>query len=130
MRAKNCPEKAWKKGFCKEHFYEYERIMDRRRAREDWRQVASGWDEFRRNYLSTINPRCACPDHVKLPYWQRPIATDLDHINGHHRGCAHAMMAEHIRPMAHACHSKRTNATQTTGWARNESKEPRCSVTM
>ena len=57
-------------------------------------------------------------DCLKLPLWQRPEATEVDHKDGlgplGPRGHDHG----NLRAMTHDHHSKRTAADQPGGWNR------------
>lgn len=116
MRHIPCPNKAGRRsGRCDEHEREYQRRVDRKRGTGAQRGSTPQWQAFATVYLQQ-HPRCMCDGCKALPYWQREVATDIDHIDGTGRNGPRAYDPANLRPMSHAHHSVRTAQDQPGGW--------------
>lgn len=107
---------------CLPHHLEYRRMIDRRRVRTRSQRGSQEWDDFASRYLKE-HGRCECEDCIRMPYGLRPIATEIDHIDGCGRGGARAFDPTNLRAMAHACHSRWT-ARMQGGWSRAKGEQP------
>ena len=120
IRFPPCPNKAGhRSGRCDEHERAYQRPFDRERGSGGQRGWSKQWATFRKQYL-LLHPRCECTVCIAKPYWARPIATDIDHIDGTGRGGARAYDVTNLRAMSHEHHSQRTARDQPGGWARRD----------
>lgn len=63
-----------------------------------------------------MHPRCECDQCLLQPKWNRPVATDVDHIDGCGRNGARAFDPTNLRAMSHSHHSERTAKDQPGGW--------------
>ncbi len=100
---------------CVDHELEYQRSVDAKRPSSYARGATNEWRAFASMYLRA-NPRCMCDVCKALPYWQRDIATDVDHIDGTGRNGPRAYDLTNLRAMSHSHHSQRTARDQPGGW--------------
>lgn len=110
-----CAEKQYRGGRCKKHYLEMRRASDVKRGSGGARGWTSDWSTFRQEYL-LHHPRCECATHMAMPYWARPIATDINHLHGRSRLSPDATDPSHCQALAHECHSKYTAFMQPGGW--------------
>lgn len=113
---KSCPNKAGVNSTrCDSCRLIQARKYDRRRRNGYARGSTSKWQRFRIEYLA-CNPRCMCDTCMLQPYWARPLATDIDHIDGTGRDGPRAYDLSNLRAMSHEHHSQRTAKDQPGGW--------------
>lgn len=111
-----CPNKANAKSTrCDSCYLAKQREYDGRRRKSSARGNTGAWQAFRKQYLIE-HPRCECTPCMLQPYWARPIATDIDHIDGSGREGKRAYDVTNLRAMSHSHHSKRTAVDQPGGW--------------
>lgn len=91
------------------------REAERQRGSAFQRGYDSAWRRTRKAYLRT-HPHCECDDCAALPVHLRPIATDVDHIDGLGPKGPRGHDPSNLRAMAHAHHSSRTARDQPGGW--------------
>lgn len=113
-----CRGRAERGAYCGGCFTQRRRRSDQARYQQRERGAVAGWRGFRSSYL-LLHPRCECDEHLSLPEWQRPVATDLNHLEGHSRTCPHALDPQYIQALSHACHSRYTAKNQPGGWHRD-----------
>jgi 5-methylcytosine-specific restriction protein A len=94
---------------------ECKREADGQRGTAAQRGYDSTWARTRATYLRD-HPMCECGDCEVLPYAQRPLATDVDHIDGRGPKGPRGHDPANLRSMAHAHHSRRTALDQPGGW--------------
>jgi len=101
-------------GQCADCLSETRRETDRRRPNGYQRGYTTEWAAFRKTYLED-HVLCESAECRELPVWNRTEATDVDHLNGHSRLCAHKYDTRHCQALCHACHSHKT-ATEDGGF--------------
>lgn len=116
-KLRRCPNRAVRNGLCKDCDDESEREYDARRPNATARGYDARWRETRRQYLAT-HIYCESDDCMQLPEWRRPVAMDVDHIDGLGPKGLRGHDPDNLRAMCHSCHSKRTAADQPGGWNR------------
>lgn len=104
-----CPHRATKGAKCLTCFVAESRERDRNRPSGGRRGYTKRWAAFRKNYLLQ-HPRCESETCLQLPEWQRPVATDIDHIDGCGRTGERAYDAANLQALCHSCHSRKTVA--------------------
>jgi 5-methylcytosine-specific restriction protein A len=114
---RRCPNRATNRGLCDDCGAERRRAYDARRPNANARGYTRTWRVTRADYLSE-HPWCECDEHAVLPEWQRPAATDVDHIDGLGPAGPRGHDWDNLRSMTHECHSKRTARDQAGGWAK------------
>lgn len=82
------------------------------------RGYGSRWQAIRKRYLAA-HPHCECEDCLRLPFEQRPPATDVDHIDG--SGPFGDNTDANLCAMAHGHHSRKT-VRQDGGFGRTPTK--------
>lgn len=102
-----CPNRATKGAKCSEHFVEARKRVDSQRPSGSRRGYTKKWASFRKAYLLQ-HPRCESEACSALPEWQRPEATDIDHIDGCGRTGERAYDTTNLIALCHSCHSKKT----------------------
>lgn len=75
-----CPELV-ASGRCETHRLEAGREADKRRPKGHAKAYDSTWRAASRDYLSR-HRECECRDCARLPWYQRPAATVVDHRDG------------------------------------------------
>lgn len=117
-----CGELVYGGGKCPECLAEGRKESDRRRPNGYQRGYTKEWAQFRRHYLYD-HQLCESAECRQSPVWSRAEATDIDHLHGHSRMCAHKYDTEHCQALCHSCHSRKT-ATEDGGFT--GTKTPRC----
>ncbi|MER8262722.1 HNH endonuclease signature motif containing protein [Streptomyces griseus] len=75
----------------------------------------SRWERTREAYLRA-NPYCACGDCMLLPALLRPVATEVNHIDGLGPNGPRGHDWTNLQAMTKACHSRHTAREQPGGW--------------
>ncbi len=91
------------------------RTADRARGTRHERGYNALWERTRAAYLKD-HPVCECDDCAALPYEQRPLATDVDHVDGLGPNGPRGHDPANLRALLHAHHSRRTARDQPGGW--------------
>lgn len=99
-------------GKCESHRLE-QRIISWQRADSSRPSAAkrgydTKWRAFRREYLLR-HPACTGPACMALPFYLRPPATDVDHIDGLGPLGPHGFDEANLQALCHSCHSIKTN---------------------
>lgn len=81
------------------------------------------WREARAAFLKT-HPYCECDDCLRLPEWQRPVATDVNHIDGLGPLGPRGYDRSNWQAMAHGHHSRLT-AREHGGFGRGPARDDR-----
>lgn len=102
-----CPNRSTKSGQCSMCYAKGSKERDAKRPSSYARGWTAKWIKFRAQYLKE-HPRCECEQCSKLPVWQRPVATEIDHIDGSGRTGHRAYEESNLMAMSHACHSRKT----------------------
>lgn len=76
----------------------------------------SRWARTRRAYLRE-HPYCECDEHAAMPMPLRPLATEVDHLDGLGPLGPRGHDWSNLRAMTKACHSRATARNQPGGWA-------------
>jgi 5-methylcytosine-specific restriction protein A len=105
----NCPTLVKGNTRCPKH-----PTYKTQRASGSARGWTKQWATFSKAYLQA-HRWCECTDCLTIPWADRPIATDVDHGNGHSRTCPHAYDERWLTAMAHSHHSRKT-ATEDGGF--------------
>lgn len=92
-------------GRCPEHRSEQRRDSDARRPSAAARGYGHGWQSIRDDYLAS-HPQCESDKCRQLPHWQRPAATDVDHLDG--LGPRGDNSWSNLQALCHPCHSRKT----------------------
>ena len=92
------------------------RERDARRPNANHRGYDVRWQATRRAYLKA-HPLCECDECAALPQWNRPEATDVDHIDGQGTKGARGHDWSNLQALTHAHHARKT-ATQDGGFGR------------
>lgn len=114
---RQCRNRAAKKGLCADCYAERQRDYEKNRPSAYERGYDDTWRPFAIKFLIE-HPYCECDDHKDRPDWQRPLSTDVDHIDGLGPLGPRGYDKTNLRALAHACHSRRTAADQAGGWNR------------
>jgi len=101
-----CPNRV-NGGRCETHRTETRRENDRKRPNGYQRGWSTKWATFSKKYLRD-NPTCTSLKCTNLPWWNRPAATDVDHIDGSGRNGPRAYDTTNLKALCHACHSAKT----------------------
>jgi 5-methylcytosine-specific restriction protein A len=102
-------------GLCPSCRAEQRSKTDARRGTSTERGYDARWRRTRASYLRD-HPACECDDCTDLPFVERGLATDVDHIDGLGPAGPRGHDPTNLRAMAHACHSRRTARDQPGGW--------------
>lgn len=105
-------------GRCEDHRLEARRESDRKRPSASARGYTYKWAQHARDYLRR-HRECMSVECVQLPWWSRPAATDVDHLDGHGPNGPRGYDDTNLQALCHACHSKKT-ATQDGGFGRGK----------
>lgn len=100
------------------------RETDARRPSGAARGWTREWAAFVLDYLRR-HPTCESPRCAEVPWYARPKATDVDHLDGHSRTCSHALDERVVQALCHPCHSRKTVAVDG-GFGRTATALPRC----
>jgi 5-methylcytosine-specific restriction protein A len=74
------------------------------------------WAAFSRRYLRE-HPLCVSADCALWPVWERPLATEVDHIDGCGRTGARAYDLTNLQALCKSCHARKT-VTHDGGFGR------------
>jgi 5-methylcytosine-specific restriction protein A len=96
-------------GKCAEHMAEQSKDNNARRPNAAARGYDHKWRRFRADYLSR-HRECEGDACMRLPWWQRPNATDVDHIDGLGPHGPRGYDEANLQALCHACHSAKTVA--------------------
>ena len=86
-----------------------------KRGTASQRGYNSKWARTRAAYLRD-HPMCECEECELLPYAQRPLATDVDHIDGLGPNGPPGHDPTNLRALSKSHHSRRTARDQPGGW--------------
>lgn len=111
-----CGQLVYGGGRCAECLAETRRESDRGRPNANVRGYDYGWKVVRRAYLAE-HPYCECSECSALPIWNRPEATDVDHIDGLGPHGPNRNDWSNLQALTHAHHALKT-ATQDGGFGR------------
>ena len=109
--APGCPERAIKRGLCREHLRQRQQRYDDQRGTEAERGYGARWQRLRRMLLAE-QPLCADPFGQHGGYPAR--ATDVDHILPRRAGGDDS--ADNLQALCHECHSRKTASETSPGW--------------
>lgn len=84
---------------------------ERHRESKADRGYPRNWRRIRANFLRA-HERCECDDCLRIPEFERPVATVVDHRDGDPSNCKF----ENLRAMTKAHHDRRTARDQPGGW--------------
>ena len=102
-----CGQLVYGGGRCAECLAETRRESDRGRPNGTQRGWSKEWAKFRIAYLAD-HPWCTSAKCSALPLWNRPEATDVDHIDGSGRNGPRAYDLTNLQALCHPCHSEKT----------------------
>ena len=68
---------------------------------------AAAWRRTRNAFLAA-NPYCMCPTHAALPLIVRPLATEVDHVDGLGPLGPRGHDPANLQSLTKACHSRKT----------------------
>lgn len=100
-------------GRCTEHQREHRRAA---RPSAAARGYDDRWRKFRAEYLRA-HPLCSSPSCQALPFYIRPEATDVDHLDGAGPLGPRGYDPANLQALCHSCHSRKT-ATENGGFGR------------
>lgn len=112
---RRCPQRAVRNGLCDEHDAQAEREYDERRPNATARGYDARWRQTRRQFLDG-HPYCESDTCKAMPQWQRPLANEVDHIDGLGPKGPQGHDPDNLRALCKPCHSRRTAADQPGGW--------------
>ena len=111
-----CGTLVYKGGRCPACLAESRAELDKRRGSSARRGYDAKWQATRRAYLAD-HPYCECPECAHLPLWNRPEATDVDHIDGLGPKGPRGHDWSNLQALTAAHHARKT-ATQDGGFGR------------
>lgn len=94
-------------GKCDEHKAQARQDSDRKRPHAAARGYDHKWQRFRADYLSR-HRECEGDTCMRLPWWNRPDATDVDHSDGLGPHGPRGYDESNLQALCHACHSAKT----------------------
>jgi len=101
-------------GKCDAHRKQARKESDAQRPHASARGYDHKWRAFRASFLSR-HRECEGPRCMALPWWQRPDATDVDHVDGKGPLGPRGYDESNLMALCHACHSHIT-ATRDGGF--------------
>lgn len=110
-----CPNRV-ASGRCETHRLEAAKESDARRPNSTQRGYDYKWAAKARAYLSE-HRECVGPACMSLPWWNRPAATQVDHIDGLGPLGPHGYDDSNLQALCDSCHSHKT-ATVDGGFGR------------
>src|SRR6202020_551166 len=78
---RRCRNRATHRGYCDACYLERQRVYDEGRPSAAARGYDREWQATRSAFLAE-HPTCECDDCMKLPLYQRPAGTGVDHRDG------------------------------------------------
>lgn len=104
---KGCGALVFGGGQCPDCLASTRRQSDKRRPNGYRRGYTAEWAEFRKDYLAA-HLYCESDTCSAKPLWQRPRATDIDHIDGTGRNGPRAYDPSNLSALCHSCHARLT----------------------
>lgn len=71
------------------------------------RGYGAKWRAYRTKYIEQ-NPYCVSAECAAIPLWRRPLATDVDHIDGLGPLGPRGYDPANMQSLCHRCHSIKT----------------------
>jgi 5-methylcytosine-specific restriction protein A len=90
-------------------------LVRARRPKTARRGYGARWQAVRASYLRA-HPLCECADCEAIPAPLRPVAREVDHIDGLGPLGPRGYDWTNLRAMTKACHSRATARAQPGGW--------------
>lgn len=115
---KGCGTLVYGGGQCPDCLRETRADRDRGRPSSAARGYDSKWQRTRAEFLAD-HTTCECAECELLPYWNRPAATDVDHIDGLGPKGPRGHDFSNLQALTHGHHSRKT-ATQDGGFGRRQ----------
>lgn len=103
----DCGTLVYGGGKCPSCLAQSRREAEKRRPQGHGRVYDTRWHAFAKRYLRN-HPQCECPQCAALPQWQRPEATDVDHVDGLGPNGPRGYDESNLCAMSHAHHSSKT----------------------
>jgi 5-methylcytosine-specific restriction protein A len=97
-------------GRCEEHLTEYRAAAEARRPRGRSNDYNGRWRTFSKDYLSR-HLECESDRCLAIPWYARPTATQVDHIDGLGPSGPRGFDESNLRALCQSCHSSKTAST-------------------